>query len=409
MQKTLVKLLVRIVGNKCVTFDGSRVYYWGVPMIVLPYSSFSYMQNSFEKEFGKFALDIIYHAGKLQGKNGTNILLKKYAVKPSESDLSFFMEQSKFVGIGVIEEVKKDVKNNIFTYRFTSSPFAEAYLKQFGQQKKPVCKYGLALSVGALQALTKVFTNNDKELLSVETKCIAKGDPYCEFEIKIGSIWDIKDPYIKQNLSIKPPEFGIADEKEDLPALIRVARKPTGNPDTELTESLKKKYKTVFNFTDKGEVGVVGAYGIITPMDIFVLIFHILEQKYGAKATERIYDAGKYFGIDVSKQIFEKLNLEQKEINIKKALEQIGIYGLGHPELLRADAKNNLYIVKVDNTPGTHYYDLLGQRKLPFDYLLAGFLAGIMEYVLGKNMSATETNCFVQGKPNCVFEIKSRK
>ena len=99
VKKTLVKLLVRFLGHKGITFDGSRVYYWKVPMIVLPMDTLVYLQHNFEKKFGPDTRKIFYSLGKIQGKNGCNILIEKFKIIPNEEDLSFFMEQTEFVGI----------------------------------------------------------------------------------------------------------------------------------------------------------------------------------------------------------------------------------------------------------------------------------------------------------------------
>lgn len=100
VKKTLIKLLARFVGHKGLTFDGSRVYYWKVPMIVLPMETLAFLQHNLEKEFGPETRKIVYSLGKIQGKNGTNILVEKFKIIPDEDDFSFFMEQTEFVGVG---------------------------------------------------------------------------------------------------------------------------------------------------------------------------------------------------------------------------------------------------------------------------------------------------------------------
>ena len=96
----LVKLILRVVGHRSISFDGSRIYYWGVPMVLLPMKSFGFLQEQLKSSFGEISDLYLYHLGKIQGKNGTNILLKKYNFSPREKDLNFFLDQTKFVGIG---------------------------------------------------------------------------------------------------------------------------------------------------------------------------------------------------------------------------------------------------------------------------------------------------------------------
>lgn len=121
MKKTIIKLIARFVGNRCVTFDGSRVYYWKVPMIVLPMDALAHLQHGLEEAFGQETRKIIYQLGKIQGRNGSNILIQKYNVKPDANDLSFFMEQTEFVGIGKMFFQLKEIEKCHFIVEIKES------------------------------------------------------------------------------------------------------------------------------------------------------------------------------------------------------------------------------------------------------------------------------------------------
>jgi len=57
---------------------------------------------------------------------------------------------------------------------------------------------------------------------------------------------------------------------------------------------------------------------------------------------------------------------------------------------------------------GTLLGSKIGERREPVDQLIAGFMAGWIEEVLGRKTDAKETQCIAQGKPHCIIEVKIR-
>jgi len=58
---------------------------------------------------------------------------------------------------------------------------AESYMTAIGESDEPVCHFTRGFFAGAAGALK--FKSENVE--GVETKCVAKGDPYCEFVVKL--------------------------------------------------------------------------------------------------------------------------------------------------------------------------------------------------------------------------------
>ena len=408
MKKRIIKLLVRIVGHRCITFDGSRVYYWKVPMIVLPMSILSKLQHDLSTKLGPDVNKYLFNLGKIQGENGTNILIKKYNFKANSEDLRFFLEQTKFVGIGVLEDIDKDISKYYLRLRNTTSPFAIAYKEIYGLQKESVCNYMRGLIAGASQAVCANVNNEEREMTAIETKCIAKGDPYCEFEIREKNKFD-KKLFGKADFDALPKELIFAKKKETLAALLRTAVSNCKNPETLLLQYLKKNKKNFIDFSDNGEVSIFNAKGLITPMDIINLFFNILEKKYGYKRVyDIVYSIGVEFGLNKSIDMFKRYHFQKDLPMFKTSIGEVGLYGLGHPEIISFDKVKNTLLIKVCNTPGLLFRDLTGLRKEFFDYLLSGFLAGACQFFFDKPMKSTEIKCSVKGHEACVFEITKK-
>ena len=83
-------------------------------------------------------------------------------------------------------------KNFIFRGRWINSYEASSHLESFGKSPTPVC-FSLA---GYGSAWCSQFFGID--LLEIERKCIACGDPYCEWEIRPWDAWGVEaDPWKK--------------------------------------------------------------------------------------------------------------------------------------------------------------------------------------------------------------------
>jgi predicted hydrocarbon binding protein len=407
---TIIKLIARFVGNRCVTFDGSRVYYWKVPMIVLPMESLAYIQHRLESEFGPDTRKIIYYLGKVQGKNGTNILIQKYNFKPNPEDLSFFMEQTEFVGIGKWTLDKQDTVNCRYIVKTDYSTNADAYANLYGKRDKPICDYVRGLFAGGFQAGSVVLSNLNEDLDAVEITCKSKGDEFCTFEMKKISEWNSQNDKPNEELFINCEILSHALEKETLPMLLRSVIGNTNDPSTDLSAFISKfTGERQFNFEKKGVVSVLGLNALITPIDIIEMSYYIFFKKYGPTVSSIYYESGRNTSKKMTENLFQQYNLSKNKMDhIKMAFEQIGLIGLGKVEITRFDSNSHKYSFRLFNSPGTHYKQLFGNQKEPVDFFVAGFFSGVLEYIYGLEFQVIETNCVVSGSTCCLFSANKK-
>jgi len=91
-------------------------------------------------------------------------------------------------------------------------------------------------------------------------------------------------------------------------------------------------------------------------------------------------------------------------LNLEEIYETLG---LGKLEIVDLDAKKKKAIVKVHHSPvaETHIKNKI-KSKEPVCISIAGALAGMFTFLLGKQVDCTETDCVVLGKKFCQFMVK---
>lgn len=155
-----------------------------------------------------------------------------------------------------------------------------------------------------------------------------------------------------------------------------------------------------------GEVIINNLPGVIFPLNTFVLLQKITHIKYGSKANDFFYFAGKMQGKTLMQQHIRELKHE--DINtFKNHLLKLETFGIGKLNILLFDFKNKHIILKNLNSPiAAQYKKLFGLASGPIDYFLEGMCAGSAEILFDCSMQASETMCIGQGKKNCIIEIK---
>ena len=102
-----------------------------------------------------------------------------YGMPSIYSILELFKNMNLIYGWSKIEYVKSDVINYEFILRLYDNWECNTILKNKGIQKEPQSVFIRGMLEGFFK---EVFDGID--FIAVETKCIASGDPYCEFVIK---------------------------------------------------------------------------------------------------------------------------------------------------------------------------------------------------------------------------------
>lgn len=156
----------------------------------------------------KKSMSMIYQLGLINGKDAFAIYSKFYG-KPKtvfemSKTLDFQIKQSEVIGRGITRWAKKDFKNKIFVMHLDST-YAKLYKKKIGLSKKAVDHLVRGIVARYLELIL------DEPCLCIETRCIAKGDRYCEFTIKPLKKWDKKHKLVKEQIPLKIKKDKITD------------------------------------------------------------------------------------------------------------------------------------------------------------------------------------------------------
>jgi len=405
MNKNLAQLIARIVGFKAISFNGHHIFLLKVPMVYIPYSTLAKCQHDLIEKYG---FDDVYSIftglGKIHGYNGTSIYIKKYKIVPSESDIDFFFEQAKLVGLGNMKRGSVDMKEKYGVIQYYNSPGAIEYKKRYGIQEYPVDFYQLGLVAGSACAFF-----DDYELIGIEKECLGKGDSKCTIEIKSRDKWKEDKDFAK--LIPKKNEYVEKIKSiETLHALLQPVQ-TTSEVESQLLRYLRQKYRgEVYNLTEEG-IKLFKLVGMITPIEILSLLAYTTIKQFGSGAAQVFYDVGVDEGREAIENLKGAVTFNPKSANdVANALDVIGLYGFGRTSVLRADLRNNNLIVKVtENFLAKKYYSYFGTQKINVDHYLAGILAGIASSIFGCEMECEERECVVQGKEACTFELRKKK
>ncbi len=139
--------------------------------------------KGFRERFGQVASSFLYHigfeAGRKAYENHRRIISEAH--KGAEKVLPFAKELFKQVGFGTIDIVEIDFLNRTALIRVHNSFECELF-KGTGMTESHFIR---GLIAGFMSSLFGVKVDVE------ETKCIAKGDPYCEFIVK-QKLWQMK-------------------------------------------------------------------------------------------------------------------------------------------------------------------------------------------------------------------------
>lgn len=152
--------------------DKGGLYFQGIRYLLIRPEVLVTFQKEIEKEFPEKAETILFQSG-FQGGMLSSKKFKELFQFSDEETIRFMMEMGGQIGWGRFELVKFDPLLLQLSLKVYFSPFAEAY----GKSKKSICHFIRGVMGGM------AFTIFRKEICAEEINCLAKGDPFCRFEI----------------------------------------------------------------------------------------------------------------------------------------------------------------------------------------------------------------------------------
>lgn len=169
----LSSLFKKLIFAKQIEYIDGRFFLMShVPGIILPIKIFVELTKKMYKHKEDDVLkSIAYEYGLEAGKRYKNV-----AARTMLEFISFIEEVVETIGFGRLVIKKATEKEMIVT--INPSPLAENWLKIEGKSNRPICLYSLGLLEGSFEGYTS------KKWKGEEIKCVAMGDPSCEFHIK---------------------------------------------------------------------------------------------------------------------------------------------------------------------------------------------------------------------------------
>lgn len=168
----------KLILHKCLKYENGTFSIWDVPMFFFPYEAFCFTQNKFTENLGEDFNKLLYICGFIQSYNGTKVLIKKFGMKAEKKE--FFDQitsQAHMTGQGSFDIISEDKEKDMFVVENSINPIAKEYLEMYKKQENCIDYYIAGLMAGGFSGIY------DKNYVTIEKECIAKGDPKCIFEI----------------------------------------------------------------------------------------------------------------------------------------------------------------------------------------------------------------------------------
>ena len=154
-------------------FNKGRFIALGMPVVVYPTKMLTRLQKEFIEELGQEGVYEIYESSRDGGRELTKEAM--HIAKNSKLLLDFLKKFVPIGGWGLIEVIEEDWTNKKSTFTIKNPSFPKLY----GKSDKPICHIVRGLFAGAAAT-----TLQDENIECIETKCVAKGDEFCRFEIR---------------------------------------------------------------------------------------------------------------------------------------------------------------------------------------------------------------------------------
>lgn len=179
-------ILTELLMHNQIKFEKGSITIFGRPSSLLPTDSFVNLQKQLEKAGHE---NSIYYASKESGRLWFEEMNRTYSLKGKD----VIMWGSNIVtlaGWGEAVITKRDDAEKVIVFNLKNSMTVKIY----GPTDHAVDHLFRGLLCGAMSAIYKV------DLDCVETQCVAKGDPICEFLVKPSEKFDQTNPLVKKQL-----------------------------------------------------------------------------------------------------------------------------------------------------------------------------------------------------------------
>lgn len=182
----MLKLVSDLLLHRKFIFEEGRVTLFNIPISIIPTNFMVLLQKDLEsKGLGQ----LIYKVAKINGKDWFQSMDNDFSLKTKDV-MKWGPDLISLAGWGkVTVRTKKDSEKSVV---ITLEKSANAIV--YGRCDKPVDDFFRGLVCGAWSYVY------GEELDAVETKCMSKGDSFCEFVIMPKAKFDMQNPEIERQL-----------------------------------------------------------------------------------------------------------------------------------------------------------------------------------------------------------------
>lgn len=379
----------RLMSYGGISTDPGIIYMWGDPDVLIPTEAFTILQEKLIEKLGEEGENLIIWAGRMNGYQASVVLEKKFGIpftkiwNDNHEDMDNLINGATQDGYGFIKAVSYPEKGKSpikFTLGGTNCNIGKKTLELFGKKSKGMDFFELGIIFGGSDFLFK------KNFSLKESKCIAKGDEECIFDIYEGD-----DQYKIISTLFKKVNIDQKNLEKKMESLY-LKRPSKGG-----FVNAKKIQFGNGNFVFLGLTGVVFASRIMVPF------FEYLKKRLSSKDYEELLNE---FSKGYLEELFRGLseNKAKTTKDILKLIERLNLLGLGEFKLASSSNKL-LFIENKTNTLAQDRKFLLGTSKIPTDDFIAILLKNVLEKFYNSSVNVIESECIAQGKMRCLFKI----
>ncbi|HZX45261.1 MAG TPA: 4-vinyl reductase [Candidatus Nanoarchaeia archaeon] len=148
---------------------------------------------------------------------------------------------------------------------------------------------------------------------------------------------------------------------------------------------------------------IAGIPGHVYGNESFVLMYHLLQEKYGDEFTKVLYTLGKAQSRQIGKYQIEKFGLDKNQfLNI--FVQQSEMQGIGVVSI--EDSKDGRFLFRHErNTFALKHLNHFGKASNGIDFYMCGLLCGAVEAIFGTEYEGQEIQCMAKKAPYCSYEL----
>lgn len=179
--------------SKLLDVSNGKLVLMGTPINIIPTSILCNEQKMLIKTLGmEVAYQQLYKESKAGSYNYNMEFIKTQKFTDKHKIIDWQTKIVAFAGWGELQLALLDSDNFRVIIHFKDSP----YPKSYGPAKYPIDFIATGFVAGGVSALF------GKDVDAVETRCLAKGDPFCVIEVGLPEIIDAKRKEIWSELDI---------------------------------------------------------------------------------------------------------------------------------------------------------------------------------------------------------------